>query len=79
MFQMTVFLSPLRQRTTLSLIKEYVNNIITNSAAVEKVWKALVNPEQAKKYMFGRETVSDYKVGDSLQWRTCRRGGKTLH
>ena len=47
----------------------FVKNSIVINASTEKVWDALVNPEQTKKYMFGCETVSDWKVGTSLLWR----------
>ena len=30
------------------------------------VWKALTDPEQIKKYLFGTETVSDWKVGSPI-------------
>ena len=47
----------------------FVKNSIVINASVAKVWDALVNPEQTKKYMFGCETVSDWKVGSPLLWR----------
>lgn len=31
-----------------------------------KVWDALTNPQQIKKYLFGTETVSDWKVGSPI-------------
>ncbi|MCW3085489.1 MAG: hypothetical protein JWP12_2855 [Bacteroidetes bacterium] len=46
-----------------------IKNVITINAPAAKVWDALVNPEQTKKYMFGCETVSDWKPGSSLLWR----------
>jgi len=46
-----------------------VKSVITINAPVAKVWDALVNPEQTKKYMFGCETVSDWKVGSPLLWQ----------
>ncbi len=46
-----------------------IKSVITINAAPAKVWDALVNPEQTKKYMFGCETVSDWKPGSSLLWR----------
>ncbi len=49
--------------------KKIVKNVITINASTEKVWDALTNPEQTKKYMFGCETVSDWKVGSSLLWK----------
>ena len=44
----------------------FVKNIININAPALKVWDALVNPEQTKKYMFGCETVSDWKPGSPL-------------
>ena len=44
------------------------DNIEINAPAA-KVWDVLTNPAQTKKYMFGCETVSDWKVGNSLLWR----------
>ena len=49
--------------------KLIVKNNITINAPAAKVWDALVNPEQTKKYMFGCETISDWKLGSSLLWR----------
>lgn len=51
-----------------------VRNTITIKASASKVWDALVNPEQTKKYMFGCETVSDWKVGSPLLWRGAYEG-----
>ena len=46
-----------------------IENIITINAPAAKVWDALTNPEQTKKYMFGCETVSDWKIGSPLLWK----------
>jgi uncharacterized protein YndB with AHSA1/START domain len=54
-----------------SLIIE--NHIIIDAPAT-RVWDALTNPEQTKKYMFGCETVSDWKPGSSLLWRGYYEG-----
>ncbi len=51
-----------------------VKNTIVINAPVSKVWDALVNPEQTKKYMFGCETVSDWKVGSALLWKGMYEG-----
>lgn len=51
-----------------------VKNNITINASASKVWNALVNPEQTKKYMFGCETVSDWKQGSTLLWRMEHEG-----
>lgn len=54
--------------------KLIITNTITINAPVAKVWDALVNPEQTKKYMFGCETVSDWKVGSPLLWQGSYEG-----
>ncbi|MGC4021746.1 MAG: SRPBCC family protein [Cyclobacteriaceae bacterium] len=36
------------------------------SAPISKVWKALVEPEQIKKYLFGTDTKCDWKVGSPI-------------
>lgn len=46
-----------------------VKNVINIHAPASKVWDALTNPEQTKKYMFGCETVSDWKTGSPLLWK----------
>jgi uncharacterized protein YndB with AHSA1/START domain len=46
-----------------------ITNTISINAPVAKVWDALVNPEKTRQYMFGCETVSDWKPGSQLLWR----------
>lgn len=36
------------------------------NAPVSKVWNALINPEEIKKYLFGTQAISDWKVGSPL-------------
>ncbi len=38
-------------------------------ASREKVWAALTDPEQIKKYMFGSQVVTDWKQGSSIVWK----------
>jgi uncharacterized protein YndB with AHSA1/START domain len=52
----------------------YVKNSITINASPARVWDALTNPEQTKKYMFGCETVSDWKKGSLLEWKGQQDG-----
>lgn len=54
--------------------KLIVQNSILIKADAGKVWDALVNPEQTKKYMFGCKTVSDWKIGSSLLWQGMYEG-----
>ena len=51
-----------------------VKNTIAINASASKVWDFLVNPEQTKKYMFGCETVSDWKPGSELLWSANYEG-----
>ena len=52
--------------------------IITYSILIHapamKVWNALTNPQETKKYMFGCETVSDWKAGSPLLWKGSYEG-----
>jgi uncharacterized protein YndB with AHSA1/START domain len=47
----------------------FVKNDIRINAPAARVWDALTDPGQTKKYMFGCETVSDWKTGSPLLWR----------
>ena len=55
-----------------------VSNTIVIDASAVKVWDALVNPEQTKKYMFGCEAVSDWKPGSSLLWKGNYEGNEMV-
>ncbi|MEO6358731.1 MAG: SRPBCC domain-containing protein [Ferruginibacter sp.] len=58
--------------------KLVVKNSVLIHAPVATVWDALVNPAQTKKYMFGCETVSDWKVGSPLLWSALYEGKETV-
>lgn len=51
-----------------------IKSVIAIGAPPASVWDALVNPEQTKKYMFGCETVSDWKPGSDLLWQMDYEG-----
>lgn len=51
-----------------------VKNSITIQATAAKVWDALTNPEQTRKYMFGCEAISDWKSGSPLVWKGVFNG-----
>ena len=55
-----------------------VKNSILIDAPASKVWDALTKPEQTKKYMFGCETVSDWKAGSPLLWQANYEGKDTV-
>lgn len=55
-----------------------IKNTITINAPIAKVWDALINPEQTKKYMFGCETISEWKVGSSLIWKGNYEGKEMI-
>ena len=43
-----------------------VSQSIEINAPISKVWDALTNPEIIKEYLFGTETVTDWKVGNEV-------------
>jgi uncharacterized protein YndB with AHSA1/START domain len=51
-----------------------INSTISIHAPAAKVWDALTNPEQTKKYMFGCEALSDWKPGSTLIWKGIFNG-----
>jgi uncharacterized protein YndB with AHSA1/START domain len=58
--------------------KKIVRNSININAGASKVWDALVNPEKTKIYMFGCETVSDWKPGSDLLWKMMYEGKEMI-
>jgi uncharacterized protein YndB with AHSA1/START domain len=55
-----------------------IKNSISINAPASRVWDALVNPEQTKKYMFGCEAISDWKIGSPLIWRGLYEGKEMI-
>jgi len=55
-----------------------ITNKISIKASPNNVWNVLVNPEETKKYMFGCETVSDWKEGSSLEWKMLWEGKEMI-
>lgn len=50
--------------------KELIAKVSTTiNASIAKVWEALTNPEIIKRYMFGTNVISDWKVGSSIVWK----------
>ena len=43
-----------------------VSQFIQVNATPEKVWEALTNPEIIKEYLFGTETITDWKPGSDI-------------
>jgi uncharacterized protein YndB with AHSA1/START domain len=56
----------------------FIKNSITINASPARVWDALTNPEQTKKYMFGCETVSTWKKRSPLLWKGVQDGKETI-
>ena len=56
----------------------FIKNEILINASTSKVWDVLTKPEHTKKYMFGCETVSDWKVGSSLLWKGSYEGNEMI-
>jgi len=49
--------------------EKIIKNVIEIEASKSEVWDALINPEKTKIYMFGCETVSNWKIGSELLWK----------
>ena len=58
--------------------EKFITNTILITASADAVWDALVNPEKTKVYMFGCETVSDWKIGSPLLWKGAYEGKETV-
>lgn len=43
-----------------------VSKSIEINSNAEKVWDALTNPEKIKSYLFGTETITDWKIGSPI-------------
>lgn len=43
-----------------------VSKSIEINSNAEKVWDALTNPEKIKVYLFGTETITDWKIGSAI-------------
>lgn len=55
-----------------------VAKTIELEADAATVWDALTNPEQTKKYFFGCEALSDWKVGSVLEYKLDFGGTKMI-
>lgn len=58
--------------------KLFVENTIEIGAPASKVWDFLTKPELTKLYMFGCETVSDWKKGSPLLWKGQQDGKEII-
>jgi uncharacterized protein YndB with AHSA1/START domain len=56
----------------------FIKNSIAIDAPMGRVWNALVNPEETKKYMFGCEALSDWKAGSPLIWKGSYEGQEMI-
>ena len=54
--------------------KLVVTNEVIIYGSLSQVWDMLTNPEKTKLYMFGCETVTDWKPGSELLWRGVYEG-----
>jgi uncharacterized protein YndB with AHSA1/START domain len=54
----------------MNMNKTYTATASTKiNAPASKVWEAITKPELIKKYMFGTDVVSDWKVGSPIVYR----------
>jgi len=58
---------------------ELILNIsVTIHAPKSKVWSALTDPEQIKKYLFGTETKTDWKVEALSPSAACGKANRYI-
>lgn len=43
-----------------------VSKSVTINASISKVWEALTKPSIIKEYLYGTETITDWKVGNEI-------------
>lgn len=55
-----------------------IRNSIGIHASAARVWDALTNPAETKKYMFGCEALSDWKPGSPLIWKGNFNGAELI-
>jgi len=53
-----------------------VSQSVDVKAEPEQVWNALTNPEIIKEYLFGTETITDWKVGSEIIFQGEYEGHK---
>jgi len=53
-----------------------VSKSIEINSNYEKVWDALINPEKIKVYLFGTETITDWKIGSPIIFQGDYEGNK---
>ncbi len=46
-----------------------INEKVLFQSKAEKVWDLLINPNMTKRYMFGCEVLSDWKIGSPVHWK----------
>jgi len=54
--------------------KLVIKKSVEINADKTKVWDALVNPEKIKLYLFGTETITDWKVGSPIVFQGVWEG-----
>ena len=53
-----------------------VSETVEINASPEKVWKVLTDPSLIKEYLFGTETITDWKVGSDIIFQGEYQGHK---
>jgi|SRR6185312_5054217 len=53
-----------------------VSESVVINVNVERIWNVLTNPEIIKEYLFGTETVTDWKIGNEIAFQGEYNGQK---
>jgi len=62
------------------MVKELrIEKSILINAEQTKVWESLTNPEITKKYFFGCEVISDWKIGNPVKFKAENDGKEIIY
>ena len=60
------------------MMESQVKKTIILNAEINTVWDALTKPQWTKRYMFGVEVISDWKVGSPILWKGRLKGDEKI-
>lgn len=67
----------MKERFEMNKEKDLIVRVsVQIKADASEVWEALTNPEMIKQYLFGTETVTDWKAGSRIIFRGMWEGKK---
>jgi uncharacterized protein YndB with AHSA1/START domain len=65
-------------KDAIAMSERKIQKSIVLNAETAKVWEALTKPEWTKRYMMGRQVLSDWKEGSPILWKGTSRGEEKI-